>query len=272
MTTLHFVLNCPSRDESVRELLEIIEKIDPQAPIKKTWDSVIDCLELLRLDTPVVLIDIIGRDGRVGLERLQEIWKLRVAHNYAEGPIYFALSCAPQAASLRYEIRRMGGRFMYLSDVASHFISELDEIKVQVKEIRESAPCWEISEEYFGADPRRVEVAVRFGSNPIYIGGSDRHRATLAVLIQNNGIARSLRALRQLCEESPLFTPSGGPFPVPQPGTMKVWLYRDYPKYLQRAFDQARSGFRAERVIEHVDLGAKAIGFRIRGRSTIRTR
>jgi len=58
----------------------------------------------------VVVIDILGRDGRAGLEHLQEMWKLRVAQNYATTPIYFALSCVPQPASLRYEIRRMGGR------------------------------------------------------------------------------------------------------------------------------------------------------------------
>jgi len=133
-------------------------------------------------------------------------------------------------------------------------------------------PCCEIIEECLGADPQHVEIALRFGSNSTYVGGSDRHRAALAVLIRSNGIARSLKALRQLCVESPLFTPCGGPFLVPQLGTIKAWLYRDYPKHLQRAFDQARSGFRAEKIIEHVDLGAKAMGFRILGKSRITPR
>jgi hypothetical protein len=130
-------------------------------------------------------------------------------------PLYFALSCVDHPAALRYEIRRLGGHYLHISDVSRHFGPQLEEIRVQLVELRRAMPRWEIVKEYCGADPRRVYVILQFRGRPVRVGGSDRHLAVLAVLLKNNGIPRSMKALLQLCSENPLFAPSGGPFGTP---------------------------------------------------------
>ncbi|MHB8217076.1 MAG: hypothetical protein ACYDDS_13455 [Candidatus Sulfotelmatobacter sp.] len=272
VSRLSLLVHCESRMDMHHQLLKTIEEIDPGAAIKKDWDSVIGHLEAGAMNSVDLVIDVLGRDGIAGLRRLRELWQLRLAHNHSAVPLYFALSCVQQPASLRYEVRRLGGYFLYVSDVLRHFGPQLDEIRFQLEDVKRVVPHWEIVQEYFGSDPRRTYVIFTFGNKPIYVGGSDRHLAVLAVLLKNNGIPRSMKALRQLCWEDPLFVPSGGPFAVPQLATLKMYLYRDYPKYLQRAFDDARAGYCAEQIIEHIDVGAKALGFRIRGISAVTAR
>jgi len=255
-----------------QDALDAIEKIDPRAPIRRNWDRVIASLESGGMNCADVIVDVLQRKGVVGLEHLRELWITRVAHNYSAGPFYFALSCVDQPAALRYEIRRLGGYYLNIADVSRHFGQQMEEVRLQLEEVKRAMPRWEIVEEYCGVDPRRVHVILQSRSTSVPVSGSDRHLAVLTVLLKNNGIPRSLKSLRHLCSENPLFAPSGGPFVVPKLSTLKMYIHRDYPKHLQKSFDKARSGYRADRIIEHVDLGVKPFGFRIRGTSTVTVR
>ena len=266
------LVHWPLRFSTRRDVLDVIERTDPCAPIRRNWDRAIASLESSGMSSVDVVIDVLEPKGIRGLEHLREVWKLRVRHNYTTVPVYFALSCVDQPAALKYEIQRLGGHYLHISDVSRHFDPQLDEIRLQLAEVRRAMPRWDIVEEYWGADPRRVYVILQFNGKPVHVSGSDRHLAVLAVLLKNNGIPRSLKSIRDLCSEDPLFAPSGGPFAVPQLSTLKMYIYRDYPKHLQRSFDKARSGYRADRIIEHVDLGVKPFGFRIRGTSTVTVR
>jgi hypothetical protein len=252
-----------------QEIVDAVSEIDPGAQVTRNWDRVINYLETGAMSTVEVVVDVLGREARVGLEHLQELWRLRAAYNYSPVPLYFGVSCTVQPAALRYEIRRSGGRFMYASEASSHFRSEMEEIQIQLSEVKTMAPHWEIIQENYCDDAQRVYVQLRFSGKTEGLQGSDRHRAVLAVMLKNNGIPRSMSALRQLCAEDRLFTPAGGPLDVPQLATLKMYIFRDFPEYLQRAFDALRSGHHAERIIQHVDLGTKAMGFRIRGRWTL---
>jgi hypothetical protein len=267
-----FLFHCEPRLGLCRTVSDAIEDIDPHAPIKRSWDSAIGYMEGGAMNSVDVLIDVLGANGMAGLEHLQDLWRLRVLYNHSAIPLYFALSCTEQPASLRYEIRRLGGRFMHVSDVARHFVPQMDEVRLELDEVQRSVPRWEIIEEYSGSDPVRAYIFLRFSGKLIPVGGSDRHLAVLAVFLKNNGIPRSMKALRQLCSEYPLFDSAGGPFSVPRLATLKMHIFRDFPKYLQKAFDDARAGYYAGRIIEHVDLGAKAMGFRIRGLSSVSVR
>jgi hypothetical protein len=52
---------------------------------------------------------------------------------------------------------------------------------------------------------------------------------------------------------------------VPSINTLKQWLRRDFVIHLQNAFDQHCTGFNACAVIEHSNLGARNVKYRIRG-------
>jgi hypothetical protein len=272
MSHLRLLCHCEPQLTLSQQVLDVIAKVDPHAPIKRDWGRVIQQLTGDAVNSAHLVIDVIGRDRIGGLKHVQDLWNLRILHNHSAVPLFLALSSVVQPASLRYEIRRLGGYFMYDSDVPRNFVSQMEEIQIHLDEVQRSVPRWEIVEEHFGSNPMRVYVFFRFMGKAIQVGGSDRHLAVLAVLLKNNGIPRSMRALQQLCSEDPLFQPGGGPFSVPRLATLKVHLFRDFPKYLQRAFDDARAGYYAGRIIEHVDLGAKAMGFRIRGISSVTAR
>jgi hypothetical protein len=266
------LIHCPRGPVLHREVLEAVDKIDKRAKIKREWANVIEELEAGDSRTVDVVIDVLGRNDFDGLEHLQDLWSLKVLRNHAAVPLYLAVSCSDQPASFRYEVRRLGGFFMLASDVPGHFGPLMEEIRLQLDGVRRLLPRWEIVEESSGSEPVRAYVFFRFAGKLIQVRGSDRHLAVLAVLLKNNGIPRSMKALRQLCSDDPLFEPAGGSFDVPQLATLKMYLYRDFPRYLQMAFDDARASYYACRVIEHIDLGARAMGFRVRGISTITVR
>jgi hypothetical protein len=84
-------------------------------------------------------------------------------------------------------------------------------------------------------------------------------------MIRNNHVARSVNAWADLLRDDPLFTPCGGVFRVPSPRVLKAYVDQRFIDYIQAACDEVKSGYSAERIIEHIKLGAKAVGYKIRG-------
>jgi hypothetical protein len=127
-----------------------------------------------------------------------------------------------------------------------------------------SLPSWTIIQEG-NSDTLRAVVYLNGRHNPIRVQGNDRQIAALAAFLKHNGIGRSFNAWQKILMQDPLFTPEGGGFAVPSLASIKMYLHREFPKYLQRAFDESHSGFSAARVIEQTEPGSHGTQYRIRG-------
>ncbi len=245
------------------KLLELVQREDPDAIIRNSWDSVCD---ILADDWPSVPHMILGvsPDCAAVTRRLKKLWRLRVAKNYSLWPIYFAMPRSNQPGRSRFDIERLGGYFLHLFDAANHFRSAVEQIRLMFGHLKRSLPTWLIVYEGNGTTLRAVVYFVhrkRF----MRVRGSDRQIATIAVFLKNNGLERSFASWQQILAGDPLFEPSDGYFKVPSVGTIKMYVHRDFPKSLQRAFDEYRSGFSAKQVVEIVDPGTHMTACRIRG-------
>jgi hypothetical protein len=239
-----------------------VVRIDPDAPVKRKWESVIEA-STTSPNAYDVIVDSFT-DSATAIQRLNSIWKMRVRSNYAVRPAYFGISTISQRPLVRFDIERLGGHFLHLYDVPAHFEQELEQIRLAFAPLGRSLPRWLIVQE--GNGPTLHAVVYLMGhQGRIRVGGSDRHNAALAALIKRNGIARSLGAWQKVLADDSLFKPGGGSFDVPSLSCLKIYLRRDFLKYLQEAFDQQRSGYRASRVIEHMHPGTWAAEYRIRG-------
>ena len=238
-----------------------ITAIDPDASIKRKWHSVVDELEKNCFDACDIIIDTCD-DVRRAAARIDEIWRLRVKANYAMRPAYLVVGKTSHPMA-RFEIERRGGHFLLLSDVATHLAEEFGQICLGFGPLARSLPRWHVVRE--GAGPTaRASVFLLTRRKPRVRGG-DLCSAVLAVLLKNNGLPRSICEIRKLLEEDPLFKPKGGSFAVPSSSSLKMYLHRAYPKYLQEAFDQDRSGYSANWVIEREKLDERTVGYKIRG-------
>ena len=89
----------------------------------------------------------------------------------------------------------------------------------------------------------RADVYLRIPRKLVRIQGADRPVAALAAFIKHNGIVRSLSAWQKVLADDALFEPGGGGFDLPSLASIKMYLHRDFPRYLQATFDEYRSGF-----------------------------
>jgi hypothetical protein len=239
-----------------------VAHIDPDAPIKRKWESVIEACTTNSTAYDVIVDSF--TDSATAIQRLNSTWKMRVRSNYAVRPAYFGISTISQKPLVRFDIERLGGHFLHLYDVPAHFQQELEQIRLAFAPLGRSLPRWLIVQE--GNGPTLHAVVYLMGhQGRIRVGGSDRHAAALAAFIKHNGVARSLGAWQKVLADDSLFKPGGGSFDVPSLSCLKMYLRRDFPKYLQEAFDQQRSGHCATRVIEHSHPGTWATEYRVRG-------
>ena len=256
---LRLLLFDGTKRELPERLREQVLKYDPHATVKREWASVIDAC-----DAYDVIVDY-SDDIDAVVRRINEIWRHRVRENYAIRPAYFLVNRISQYRLVRFEVERLGGHFLHLGDVPIRFGNELEQIRLGIDDLGRS-PRWLITYEGNG---RTLQVSVSFlgprGWRPVR--QDDAHAAELAVLITtHNGIPRSIAGWRNVMISNPLFKPAGGGFSVPSRTTLRMHIHRDYIRDLQRAFDDARSGFCANKVLERVRLGEKTVGYRIKGR------
>ena len=237
---------------------EVVQQ-DGEAIIKRDWASVLNAIG----DCDVI-IDY-SDDIRAVLRRINELWRHRVRANYAIGPSCIVVSKAGSPFMTRFEVERLGERFLHLDDVPARLGEELKRVDLHIAHLSRSAPHWLIAYEGNG---KTLQVSVSFfGRQGLQlVHAEDGLAAELAVLITNNGIPRSIASWRKIMMGNLLFKPAGGGFNVPSRTTLRMHIHRDYIRVLQRAFDEARSGYCAKRVLEHVRLGEKAVGYRIKGR------
>jgi hypothetical protein len=244
-------------------LLEQVALVDPNASVKRSWASVTDTLMKRSCRYPDVIIDVVTDPAPV-MKRIRDLWQLRVRHNYSSRPAYFAISRNIPPPLVRFDIERLGGHYLLEFDVPAHFQQELAQIRLGFGPLTRSLPCWWIVQEGNGTTLRAVIYLVT-RKRRIRVGGSDRHAAVLAAFIKHNGISRSIGAWQKILSEDLLFKPAGGSFDVPSRSSLKAYLHRDLPRYLQQAFDQERTGYCADRVIECMNPGTWATEYRIRG-------
>jgi hypothetical protein len=242
-------------------LLDRITAIDPDAQIKRTWNSVVDELEKNSLDAHDIVIES-SDDMEGAAARIDHIWRLRVKANYAMRPAYLVIG-KPSHPMARFEIERRGGYFLRLCDVPTHLVGELEHIRLGFGPLARSLPRWHVVREGVGLTAR-ASVFLLTRQKPRVRGGN-LCSAVLAVLLKNNGMPRSICEIQKLLEEDPLFKPAGGSFAVPSFSSLKMYLHRAYPKYLQEAFDLDRSGYSANWVIEREKLDQRTMGYKIRG-------
>lgn len=243
-------------------LLEGITAVDPNAQIKRQWSSVIAELEENCFDAHDVIVDVCDH-VRLAAVRIDEIWSLRVKANYAMRPAYLVIAHNSHPMA-RFETERRGGRFLLLADTDTGFGEEVEQIKIEFASLSRSLPQWCVVRQGVGLTARAA-VFLR-GRRMTRVRGGDVCSAVLAVLLKNNGIPRSICEITKLLSEDPLFEPAGGSFALPSCASLKMYLHRAFPKYLQEAFDQDRSGYSAEWVIEREKLDEKTVGYRIRGK------
>lgn len=243
-------------------LTEQVVKIDPEAQIRNSWASLIDSLADSCCAFDVIIA--VGQDCSLTMQQMDDLWRLRVRHNYSPRPVYFAISKDTQRGLTRYNIERLGGHFLHLFDAPSHLQAEIDQIRLELAPVIRSLPSWRIVYEGNAGTLRPVIYLVNRRRSE-RIPGSDRLIAALAVFLKNNGIARSLSGWQKILYDDPLFMPAGGEFSVPSISTLKMYIRRDFHNCLQRVFDTCGSGFCADRVIEVVDPGTHGARFRIRG-------
>jgi hypothetical protein len=203
-------------------------------------------------------------DQRSVMRGIEAVWNTRIRSNYRPRPVYFAIAKTSYSSRVRYEIERMGAHFLYLFDVPTHFQRELDQIRLELGPVVRSLPQWRIVQEGNGST-LRVIIYLMGRRRAIRVGGSDRLAVVLASLIRNNGMTRSISAWQKVLADEPFFTSAGGGFEVPSRSSLKMYLHRDFPRYLQRSFNDERSGYCIEKVIECVNPGTWATEYRIRG-------
>lgn len=257
---LRVILFDDSKKEIPKSLCAEILKSKCTAMVKRDWDSVV--ADLYSFD---LIVDCSGDiDG--ALRRIDEVLRKKTSVNRAIRPSYLVVSAVNRYPLARFEVEfRRGAHFMLLHDVPARFGSELEQIRLWRRDIERSSPQWLV--EYEG-NGRTLHVTVSFVSRRglQVVRTADSHAAELAVFITRNHIHRSITAWRKLLLGNPLFRPRGGGFRVPCRSSLKKHVHRDFVRDLQRAFDEARTGFSAERTIERVALGDRTVGYRIRGK------
>lgn len=257
--SLRIVLFASNTRELPEKLREQALKCDPAAVIRREWASVLDTLT--NCDVIIDYSDDIGAT----LRRINEVWRYRRRANHATRPAYIVVSNIAQYSLARFEVERRGARFLHIHDVPVRLGEELKQIILHITHLEKSSPQWLI--EYEG-NGRTLQVSVSFldarGTHLVH--AEDRLAAELALLITRNVISRSIAGWRNVMMNSPLFKPAGGGFEVPSRTTLRMHIHRDYLRVLQKAFDEASSGYCAKRVIERVQLGEKTVGYRIKGK------
>lgn len=250
-------------DGTKRELPEKLRnevlRYDPAAAIRRNWASVLN-----NLNDCDVIIDH-SDDTRAVLHRINELWRYRVQANYEIRPAYLAIGTPNRSSLARFEVERMGECFLHVDDVPARLGEELKRIDFRISHLARSSPHWLITYEENG---KTLQASVSFfGPQGLQlVRAEDALAAELAVLITRNGIPRSIAAWRKMMMDNPLFKSSGGGFNLPSRTTFRMHIHRDYIRDLQRAFDNARAGYCAKRVMERVRLGEKTVGYRIKGR------
>jgi hypothetical protein len=248
-----------TKKELPEKLRNEVLRHDPAAVIRRDWTSV-----LAKLDDCDVVIDYCD-DIRAVLRRINELWRFRVGANYATRPAYIAISTPSRPSLARFEVERLGERFLHVDDVPARFGEELRRIDFRISHLARSSPHWLIAYEGNG---KTLQASVSFfGPQGLQlVRAEDGLAAEVAALITRNGIPRSIAAWRKIMIGNPLFKPSRGGFNVPSRTTLRMHIHRDYIRALQRAFDEARAGYCAKRVLERLRLGEKTVGYRIKGR------
>lgn len=248
-----------TKKELPEKLRNEVLRYDPAAVIRRDWISV-----LANLGDCDVVIDYCD-DIRAVLRRINELWRYRVRANYATRPAYIAISTPRRPFMARFEVERLGERFLLVDDVPARLGEELRRIDFRISHLVRSSPHWLITYEGNG---KTLQASVSFfGPQGLHlVRAEDALAAELTVLITRNGIPRSIAAWRKMMMDNPLFKLSGGGFNVPSRTTLRMHIHRDYIRDLQQAFDKARVGYCAKRVMERLRLGEKTVGYRIKGR------
>lgn len=257
---LRVVLFNNSKKEIPQTLCAEILKSKCPAIVKRDWDCVV--ADLYAYDLIIDCSDNID----AALHRIDDIARRRARANHAISPSYLVVSATDRYPLARFEIEfRRGAHFLHLHDVPARFRSELEQIRLCRRDIERSSPPWLI--EYEG-NGRTLHVIVSFVSRRglQVVRAADSHAAELAVFIMHNHIHRSITAWRKLLLGNSLFRPRGGAFPVPSRKSLKIHVHRDFVRDLQRAYDEAKTAFSAERTIERIGLGDRTVGYRIRGK------
>jgi hypothetical protein len=234
-------------------------KYDPAAVIRRDWTSVLD-----NLNDCDVIIDH-SDDIRAVLRRINELWRYRVQANYEPRPAYIAIGTPSRLSLARFEVERLGEYFLHVDDVPTRLGEELKRIDFRISHLTRSSAHWLITYEGNG---KTLQASVSFfGPQGLHlVRAEDALAAELAVLIARNGIPRSIAAWRKMMMDNSLFKPSGGGFNIPSRTTLRMHIHRDYIRALQQAFDEARIGYCAKRLLERIRLGEKTVGYRIKGR------
>jgi hypothetical protein len=256
---LRLLLFGDTKRELPQVLREEVVKHDGEAIIKRDWASV-----LSTLSNCDVILDY-SDDIDAVVRRINQIWRYRVRANHAIFPAYIVISKISQYALARFAVERLGARYLHLYDVPALLGDELKQIDLCIAHVARSSPHWIITYEGNG---RTLQASVSFfGPQGVHlVRAEDNLAAELAVLITRNGIPRSIAAWRKIMMDNPLFKPAGGGFNVPSRTTLRMHIHRDYMRVIQQAFDEARAGYFAKRVMERVRLGEKTVGYRIKGR------
>lgn len=245
-------------------LLEQVARADPHALIKRDLEAAIEMFtDANTCALPDIFLHPFSEKSSV-IQGINAVWSARIQNNYSSRPVYVAVSSTRQPSLVGYEIERLGAHFLYLADVPTHFQRELDHIRLELGPMVRSLPRWLIVHEGNGTTLRTV-VYFMSRRRAVRILGSYRLVAALAAFIKHNGITRSISAWLDVLADDPLFAPAGGGFEVPSRASLKMYLHRDFPRCLQQAFDELRSGYSADRVIECVNPRTWATEYRIRG-------
>jgi hypothetical protein len=258
-SALRLVLFGETKGELPETLRAEVLKNHGDAIVKRNWGSVLDAL-----DSCDVILDY-SDDIQAALRRINELWRRLVQANYAARPAYIVIGKPDRPSLARFEIERLGGHFLHLDDVPARLGEELKRIDLRIAHLSRSSPQWLIVYEGNG---RTLQASVSiFGTQGLqFVRADDRLAAELAVLITNNGIPRSIASWRKIMMNSTLFKPSSGGFNVPSRTTLRMHIHRDYIRAIQKASDEVRVGYSAQRIMERIRLGEKTVGYRIKGR------
>jgi hypothetical protein len=130
-----------TRRELPEKLRNEVLRYDPAAAIRRDWTSILD-----NLNDCDVIIDY-SDDIRAVLRRINELWRYRVRANYATRPAYIAISTPSRAFLARFEVERLGERFLHADDVQARLGEELRRIDFRISHLARSSPHWLIAYE-----------------------------------------------------------------------------------------------------------------------------
>jgi hypothetical protein len=260
---------------SPKDLLAEIGLIDRLTQVCRSSETMFAEIKRDQMQRYDVLLHVVGAKWKRALDQVEAVWQLRTEANYSVRPRHLIISAVEFNREIKYEFLKAGAHFIHLDEIRSLkkcLLRELDIIQLEIAEVTCNVPRFiSIHEGNSGTQncvPGEIPILrFRHGKAETAVKGPVTVVALITVMLEENGgPPRERKQWRERLSRSVFYEPRSGIVPVPSLTTLKTYLDQDIPESLQATFNELRSGFLVRNVLEHKELGNKAIGYRLLGK------